>query len=277
VPGSKLSAVADILDYQIGSTWGKSIIKQDSLENSSPAIRRAAKATARVRLGFGGATAFAIGQRGDQVLMATNHHVIGSEDQCQNAGISFEMLGISSLQCDRIIETSTDLDLTIFTISGTTAEQVSKIVSVAKSFNKDEPRKGRTLATIGYGVAGNPGQRNLMKGLDEDCKIFSPDGESRFMADPDEFNPGPHMTWMFAIGCDVSHGDSGSAIVDRESGDVIGIVSTGKIPKDVKVRESTYLSGIYDAASEDVWKELTYAVPASKIWELLGSALEQPK
>lgn len=273
LPDSKLATLSSTLDYQIGPTWGKQIVTQESLENQSPAFQRAAKATARVRLGFGGATGFVIGERDGQPLLATNHHVIGADSACSSAKISFEMLGITNLRCDKIITTNTDLDLTIFTVSGATEDQKKTLKTVARSFEEGESRKGMKLLTIGYGVAANSGQKNLMSGQDDDCKVFSPDGEVRFMADPDEFNPGPYKTWMFATGCDVSHGDSGSAIVDRETGAVVGILSTGKIPKNSVVREQSYLSKIFDESSEDVWKELTYAVPASKIKELVGADL----
>ena len=112
-----------------------------------------------------------------------------------------------------------------------------------------------------------------MSEQDDDCKVFSPDGEMRFMADPDEFNPGPFKTWMFATGCDVSHGDSGSAFVDRDTGAVVGILSTGKVPKNVAVQNEDYLTKIYETSADDVWKELTYVVPASKIVEILGDFL----
>jgi hypothetical protein len=62
-------------------------------------------------------------------------------------------------------------------------------------------------------------------------------------------------------------GDSGSAVVDRLSGDIIGILSSGKHPKVSKVRQSKYLTKIFDESSDDVWEELTFFVPASKILE----------
>lgn len=273
LPSSKLAGLAGITDYQIGPTWGKTVVTKESLLTETPAFQRAAKATARVRIGFGGATAFLIGEKNGETVLATNHHVIEDQEGCNGASISFEMLDIKGLKCDKVLTSNTDLDLTIFTVSGLTAEQKATLAPVAKSFKNAESTKGMKLLTIGYGVAGNNGQRNLMSGQDNDCKTFSPDGEVRFMADPDEFNPGPYKTWMFATGCDVSHGDSGSALVDRETGDVVGILSTGKIPKNKVVREESFLTRIFNESSEDVWKELTYAVPASKIIEIVGEHL----
>ncbi len=277
LPSAALASFSSVLDYQIGPTWGKVIVTRDSLAKESPAFQRAAKATARVRLGFGGATAFVIGEKDGKTILATNHHVIQDQAGCNSAKISFEMLNIINLRCDRLIKTSTDLDLTIFSISGLSQAQQETLRTVSKSFDPGETRKGTKLLTVGYGVAGNDGQKNLMSGQDSDCKTFSPDGEVRYMADPDTFNPGPYKTWMFATGCDVSHGDSGSAIVDRETGDVVGILSTGKIPKDKVVREAGFLSRIFDDVSEEVWMELTYAVPASKIVEIFSQDLADLK
>jgi Trypsin-like peptidase domain len=256
-----------VSDYQIGSSWGKKQVTQAILDSESPIFKRLAHATGKVSVGFGTATAFVIGEKNGKVLMATNHHVIEDQAGCGGSRLSFEFLGLRNLACDTVITTSTDLDLTLFTLKNVTPEAKAKLLAVAKAFSTDLPRKGQKLLTIGYGVASNP-SGNLMSGQDDDCKTFSPDEEIRFMADPDEFNPGPYKTWMFATGCDVSHGDSGSAIVDSETGDVVGILSTGKIPKNARVRDAAYLSDIYDSSSEDVWKELSYMVPSSKIMEL---------
>lgn len=261
-------------DYQIGPEWGKKIVKKDSLDSQTKVFQKLAKGTAKIGFGFGGATGFAIGEKDGDVVLATNHHVIGGTKDCKSANISFEMLGISRLKCDKILVTSTDLDLTIFTISGASADAKAKILEVAMPFDTAPSKKGTQLLTIGYGIAGgNDSQKNMMAGQDSDCKTFSPDGEMRFMADPDELNPGPHKTWMFATGCDVSHGDSGSALVERRTGKIVGILSTGKIPKSPKVRDADYLKQIFDEASEDVWKELTFAVPSDKIIEVVGSYL----
>ena len=266
------NATGSIEDYQIGPSWGKSPVTQADIDSGSPVFKRAALATAKVNIGFGSATAFVLGEKNGTLLFATNHHVIEDQDGCTMARLTFEYLGLKRLACDEVIDTNTDLDLTIFTIKDLPADAKSKLMTVAKSFTKSSPGKGTNLLTIGYGVAGNPGGK-LMAGQDQDCKTFSPDGEARFMADPDELNPGPYKSWMFASGCDVSHGDSGSAVVDRATGEVVGILTTGKIPKSPKVRDAYYLKSIYDSASEDVWKELSYVVPASKIQEIAGDFL----
>ena len=58
-------------------------------------------------------------------------------------------------------------------------------------------------------------------------------------------------------------------------GEVVGIISTGKIPKNPVVREAAFLTRIFDESAEEVWQELSYAVPASKILEVVGDSLPQ--
>ena len=274
MPSDLKSSEASIADYQIGPEWGKTPVTAQYLAAATPQLQKAARATARVSLGFGGATAFVIGEKNGAVRLATNHHVIENASGCRGARISFPLLNIKNITCDKIIGTWTDLDLTVFTVAGLTQAQHDDLMKVATDFSYDAPiRKGQKLMTIGFGIAGNPSQQNMMAELDSDCKVYSKDGESRFIADPDEVNPGPYKTWAFSMGCDVSHGDSGSAMFDRDTGAVVGLLFTGKIPKDPEARQRSWLDDQYNTNSEGVWKELSFAVPATKIKELAGGTL----
>jgi hypothetical protein len=116
----------------------------------------------------------------------------------------------------------------------------------------------------------------MVANQDSDCKVFSETGDFRKLADPDDFNPGPDKVWSFANACDVSHGDSGSAYVDHRTGDLIGLVWTGRIPKSPQVASSAYLDGMLAAKSPDIWKELSYTVPAASIRDGLKAALSGP-
>ena len=260
------------LDYQIGPSWGKSPVTKSTLDRGNSVFKRTALATGKVTVLFSSATAFVIGEKSGEVVLATNHHVIEDQLYCDESIVTFEFLGIRRLACDKVLASSTDLDLTIFTVKGLSAEAKASLLSVAKSFSSKEPKKGTQLLTIGYGSASNP-ESVLMAGQDSDCKTFSEDGALRFMADPDEVNTSPFKVWAYATGCDVSHGDSGSAIVDRNTGDIVGILTTGKIPKNKTIRDQSYLKQIYDDSAEDVWSELTYVVPSSKITEMMSEHL----
>lgn len=273
---SELNANGEIADYQIGPEWDKKIVNTKYLETATPQFKKAAAATAKVSFLLGGATAFALGEKDGVIRLATNHHVIEGEKDCGEATISFPLLKINNLRCATIIGTWTDIDLTVFTITGYTEEQRTAILAVATDFSYDAPiRKGESLMTIGFGIAGNSAMRNMMADTGSDCKIYSKDDDTRFVSDPDEVNPGPYKVWALSVGCDVSHGDSGSAMFDKETGAVVGILSTGKIPKNKVVLSRQWLDDQYTSDGEGVWKELTLAVPASKISEIAGPTLRR--
>jgi hypothetical protein len=252
-------------DYRIGDEWGKRPVTLESLQSARPAFRRAALATARV----GGATGFYLGTFHGAHVMATNHHVFSYERACLGGRIRFPLLGVEGI-CEKFLGTWSDVDLALFTIRVSDAD-AAKLESVAANFLFGEDvRAGQNLLTIGFGVAGNS-SRQAMANEDSDCYVFSDAGDYHFMADPDRWNPGSYRAWSFALGCDVSHGDSGSAIVDRESGSVVGIIWTGNIPKSPAAQSSQGLNEMFRNRSEGIWTELSYAVPAKKIGEYLRS------
>lgn len=252
-------------DYRIGDEWGKRPVTPESLTGARPAFRRAALATARV----GGATGFYLGKFRGAHVVATNYHVYSSERACVGGRIRFPLLGVEG-SCENFLGTWSDIDLALFTIRVSEAD-AAKLEAVAGNFRFGEDvRPGQTLLTVGFGVAGN-NMRTTMANEDSDCYVFSDSGDYRFMADPDRWNPGSYRAWSFALGCDVSHGDSGSAIVDRESGNVVGIIWTGKIPKSDAAQSSRGLDEMFRARADSMWTELSYAVPAKKIGEHLRS------
>lgn len=270
------SAVSGPNDYRLGDEWGKQEVTQAMLAAATPAFRRAALATART----GGGTGFYLGQFAGQHVVATNHHVYPRASACLGTTIWFPLLGASG-RCEAFLGSWSEVDLALFTLSVSAAD-AARLTPVAGSFAfADDLSAGQRLLTIGFGSAGNPGGR-VMANQDSDCYVFSESGEYRLMADPDRWNPGSYRAWSFALGCDVSHGDSGSAIVDRDSGRVVGIIWTGRIPKSRAAQSSASLRRMFDAKSEARWEELSYAVPARKIGEFLervaeGSVPEQTR
>lgn len=262
--------VAD--DYRIGDEWGKKPVTAKDL-SSSPHFERMATATARVR---GGGTGFYMGKYNGMHLLATNNHVCPEKDTCSWAGaVEFPLLK-KSYTMSRYIGTWTDIDLAILAIE-VPKEDEALLASLASpfAFNTDV-YTGQELTTIGFGVGSNPG-RVMVANQDNDCKVFSAEGEYRHLKDPDDYNPGPHLVWSFANGCDVSHGDSGSAMMDRRTGEVIGIIWTGKIPKNTLVQDSKYLQELLRKPSEVIWKELSYAVPAVMMKKVLLQAITDKK
>lgn len=256
--------------YQLGSEWGKKAVKFDDVSSYPLSFQKAALATVKV----GGATGFYIGEHNGYHLVATNHHVLPRRGACLGRKVKFDMLG-KSFVCKKFFGHWTDIDFALFAIDVKSQEdaQALSAISIDMDFYS-QVYQGQKLLTIGFGAANNP-RRQLVGNIDADCKVFSQAGDYRFMDDPDVLNPGSYKAWSFALGCDVSHGDSGSAIVDRLSGKVVGIIWTGKIPKKSKVQDSAYLSQMLSNNSPEIWMELNYAVPATKIKEVLQNLIDR--
>lgn len=251
--------------YQIGTEMGKYPVTADVLKKESDLFRRAAKATAYT----GNATAFYLGTFNGYHMMASNHHVYERASQCLNRTLRFPFLGNKGFVCKKFFGSWSDVDLSLFAIEVKKDDDLKELEAVAKNFDFKGSIKQKTpLMTFGFGIANNRTQK-MMYNQDSDCKVFSADDDFRFLGDPDELNPGTYKAWSFSVGCDVSHGDSGSAMVDKETGDIIGLLWTGKIPKNPVVRNEGYTDKILKDNSEDIWKELTLAVPAPKIGDFL--------
>lgn len=254
-------------DYRIGDEWGKKPVTIADLEHASPAFRRAALATAKT----GGATGFYLGKFAGYYVMATNHHVFPAAWGCLGSTLRFPLLNIS-VRCSKFFGSWPEIDLALFAVDLSSAD-AAKLDAVAGNFAfREDLKKGEELLTIGFGIADNPNREEVAE-QDADCKVFSGDGEYRLMGDPDEFNPGDYQAWSFSHGCDCSHGDSGSAMVDRNSGKVVGIIWTGRIPKKPAIQRSDYLQRLFESGGEEIWTELSYAVPAKKMGEFLAAQL----
>lgn len=254
--------------YRMGDEWGKKPVTQEMLQKETAAFKRAAYATAKV----GGATGFYLGKFGSRYLMATNHHVFETAGSCSRYSIEFPLQDYF-VPCKTIFGSWPEIDLAIFEVQ-LTREQEAALAPYGKNFafNKDVTA-GENLMTFGFGFADN-WRREMVVNQDSDCKVFSGKGEYRLLGDPDDVNPADYKAWSFSNGCDVSHGDSGSAMVDRTTGEVMGIIWTGRIPKSAAVQSSAYLDKMFQSKSEEIWTQLSYAVPAAKMKTVLSQKLK---
>ncbi len=262
------SRVGDTKDYRIGDEWGKIRVTKVMMDSETPAFVRAVSATAKLPKG---GTGFYLGKFNNEHILATNHHVCPTRSYCDGDNVSFPVFK-KKFKVVGFYITLPQIDLTLLKIKVKEQDE-AELMAVAKnfSFQKDVTR-GMELLTSGFGVGGNPGSV-MMVNQDSDCKVYSGDGEYRLMADPDTMNPGSYKAWSFAHSCDISHGDSGSAMVERSTGDVVGIVWTGKLPKSKFVQSSAELIHLLNNPSEAIWEELAYAVPAPKIADSLRKIL----
>ncbi|OFZ19292.1 MAG: hypothetical protein A2Z20_06315 [Bdellovibrionales bacterium RBG_16_40_8] len=259
------------LRYQIGEEWGKKPVTEEDLQKN-PYFRRMANATARVRRG---GTGFYIGKYNGKFIMATNHHVCPAESYCTGKEVvEFPLLGYRA-GMNEFYGSWPEIDLALFAISVEPKEKetIDILEKIASPFAFDNNLyRGEKLLTVGFGIADNMLQK-MVANQDSDCIVFSGDKEYRLMSDPDAFNPSDYQAWSFSNGCDVSHGDSGSAMMDRDTGQVIGIIWTGKIPKSSKVQSKAYLQNLLQNPNEDIWSELSYGVPAVHMKRYLNEQL----
>ncbi len=249
-------------DYRIGDEWGKKLISSDDLRN--PIFARAARATVQVR----SATGFYLGKFNGTHIVATNHHVCTNTTACNGVTLTFPLLRLQA-KVSKTLGSWPEIDLALLALAPIPQSTEQTLLPIAKNFDFTASLyPGQLLLTIGFGVADNWLQQ-MVANQDNDCKVFSQANDFRLMGDPDSLNPSNYRAWSFSSGCDVSHGDSGSAMVDRSNGKPIGIIWTGKIPKSSKIQKSTYLNEMLKNPSEEIWTELSYAVPAMKIKEVI--------
>lgn len=257
---SEEALLADI--YQMGSTWGKHPVSSVDLTENS-AVARAVSATGSLR----GATTFYLGTFNGRHVIATNRHVCPTAQRCLEKPVTFPVLGITT-NVSEYYGGWPDIDLALLAVSLTPSE-ASALDTVGRNFDFNASlHAGEPLVTAGFGVYRNEARR-LVVGYDRDCRVFSAANDFRFMLDPDRINPSRSQVWSFANGCDISHGDSGSALVDRDTGDVVGILWTGAFPKTDDAQDSDNLESWLAAGAPEIWTQLNYGVPARKIGEHL--------
>ena len=250
--------------YRVGDEWGKKVLVGRDLRNKKlkfvEVLRRTAKSTAKVAKGTG----FYLGQFNGFHLIATNYHVhvrLVNEPEDYKV-IEFPFLDLS-FNFGRIFGAWLEIDLALFAINVDSKWDRKELQSVAKNFSFDYPiTRNQELLTVGFGRAKNH-YSGMVGTWDSDSKVFSGDNEFKIKYGLDE--KGKKVgTWAFAVGCDASDGDSGSPIVTRDTGDIIGLL-WGVAPRTPIARSSQSLDNMIKENSPAIWNELNYAVPAAKI------------
>jgi hypothetical protein len=249
----------DIGDYQLGSEWGKRVVDNASYQAGGPKFQRAVLAT--VFLPQAGGTAIYLGKFNGVHVVATNHHVCEHGVDCLDGDAIFTALQ-KKYTLKMWIVSVKEIDLTLMAIDVPPADE-PMLARVAQNFafHRDvhfqEP-----LLTLGYG--GNS-TRLLTAGYDTDCRVLSRTAQYVALADPDTTAPSPDRVWSFANGCDISHGDSGSPLISRLTGEILGLIWTGGTPKQAMAKNSNWIASVANAQSAEVWTQLSYGVPAVKM------------
>lgn len=275
---------AKAITYQIGESWGRERLSAEllSLKNSQ-ALDHAAKVTGGYLGPWSEGTFVYVGYFNGKHLAATNYHVVSANgcNKEENDGffsrVFFYSLPESVIFCTKVLVLEKSVDFALVEIEETGSNGLDSLPPSKFNF-EGIAGKGTELITLGYGsYLSEPyiESRTPQVSMDEFCKVFSEADDVRLAIDPDKINPASYRAWSTVIGCEISHGDSGSAVFDRnEAGVIHGLVWTGAFPKPSIVRSYLGVKGLFDGASEDSWQSLNYAIPAAKIYEFLQTWLK---
>lgn len=252
-------------DFQIGESWGVRPLTLSTIrEENNFVISRMASNVAQITTPFAKGTAFYLGKHNGDHLMATNAHVMKNIPSCRVSPVVFRftLYGVT-MTCDKIITIRRDVDFALLTLSENDVSEafLNELNPLKLAFNGDVI-KNTMVYSAGYGEFQNA-KGNLTLKDDQDCRIYSATNTFRRLEDQGKL--GTKKIPSMAIGCDISPGDSGSPIVDRNSGDVLGLVWSTHTPKPITMRSRTFLDGLQAEIDPNIWEHMAYAIPASEI------------
>ncbi|WP_413584525.1 hypothetical protein [Bdellovibrio sp. HCB274] len=287
----------EIAIYQKGDQWSVGDITEEYLKN--PIIKKAYSANVHV----GAASGIYLGKFKGKHIVATNSHVADGPKECKN--FPPKVMFDSNIWSDTVgcIGAWPEIDLALLVVKpydvnaweegaeslGPEAYELGEKAVAGRGVNlafNTIPEFEAPLLNIGFGIAGDasPDRGNPLKisvpriTFDDDCRVLSQTGEVRLLFDPDTINPLGYAAWSFANGCDTSHGSSGSLLMNRETGEILGVEWTGTWTKaGEEPISSQEIAEISRGNSPEVWSRLNYAVPAFKIKEFLLKQVRSKK
>jgi len=257
--------------FQIGPQWDAKIVTNTFLTNRNDFLTsKLALATMKIATPWASGTGFFVGKYNRQYLIATSAHVLKNIPTCVILPVhAIFTLQNKSYNCHKIIGVWNEIDLAIFSIREKKSEKFLKNLNPMKFDFNDPYKHGSALMTMGYGTYRNT-EGDLTLKESRDCMIYSPSGEFGRITQSDQ-NRDQKVTTkemtVFATGCDISAGDSGSALINRQTQKVVGMVWTTTSPKPDKILTDTYLDSLISGQqdSNDVWKYFSYGVSAPTI------------
>ncbi len=267
---------------QIGPTWGRETVTPEMLEldsakgGPSDAFKRLAHSVALITVprGLGGSTAFYLGKFDGFSIVATASHVADAMSECvkaKNCEFRFVMSKFKKpAQMEELLGQWEQIDLALFsvTLDKDLEDELETSAGPMKFASKVE--RGTPLLTMGFGSLHNP-SIELRSNQDEDCLVFSEAGKYKLLRFPKD-----RHAWVFLHGCDSSPGDSGSPIVDRNTGELLGLITGSSATGDSRVIERGFMDSLRDESKiPEAWATLGYGVPIDKIREVVRGLLPQ--
>ena len=252
-------------DFQIGASWdAQNLTTQNVIDTNNFVISQGASSTVLIRTLFAKGTGVFLGQFNDRYLVATNAHVLKNIPTCAVTPVVVQFkLANLAYTCSKVIGIWPDVDFALITLRTRNGSHAFlDQLNPPKMAFKRPLLKNTMLYSFGHGAFQNS-DNNLTLKAGDDCRIYSGDNTLRRLQDPNQ--EGAKKVPSFAVGCDISPGDSGSPLIDRNSGEIYGLVWSTQTPKPLTVRSSAYMQRLRAENSDEVWSNLAYGVPATAI------------
>ena len=270
------STTADPNCFRLGNEWSKVELKSEiDLKTFPSELHPAARGSVQLMLGGSG---ILLGEFAGKLVVASAAHICEQNfgGPCGPMYLmgSFKFLGIN-YRATNIIGFWPEVDLMLFTIEVDSKDK-EKLITVGANFDFSSTLdQDLPLAIASYTLI-KDSTGNLQLSSDSDCRILSSTSETRLITDPDQIMPDKTKRWAFAMGCDAGPGDSGGAVIDRQSGLLVGLVWTGNSSQKNTARSSDGLAKIQQENDSQLWSRVSYASPAPKIAEYLKKSLRDP-
>lgn len=243
----------------IGKWERKSINTSD--KNIDPVTKSIAETTAFISHSNGTGTGIYIGQIGEFHLLLTSAHVIMNQKKFLCKDTLSITINSKRAICNRVITYQKNNDLVILEISFLDPPGPNtSLLRFKTSFSKEE-----LLINVGYATE-NSALTGLTSNSDEYCRVFSNQIK--------QLSVKKNSVWSMAIGCDSSPGNSGSAIVNRDSGEILGIIWGVGQSKERELKNKFFIDHLNISTDDSIWKFLTYATPSLKIQQQLIKDIE---
>lgn len=256
------------VSYQIGEDWSRIFFKNFTNDR---VLNHVLSATAKVEipasLGIVPAqgSAFYVGQFNGEYLMMTNHHVISNFSQCRYPGPGRVRAKITfatgdHYDCARIVATFENIETTFFTINVPDSKKGLFQNLALKLDFKRTYKAGDKLLTAGYGTFDNPRAKLTYENSDT-CELVSNTSEPHWLSFVNSKSKRTVQAWSFSHACEISPGDSGSPIVSRLTGKVIGLNWATETNKPMSLRDSATIQNMIQDQDPFMWRDLSYGVP----------------
>jgi hypothetical protein len=254
-----LHAVVAFAQPQQGDTWSRIPVTSSMIAENGDVFRSLVSSTVHVN----GATGFYLGVFAGLPVLITARHVMPDQASCTGRDVVFyadetegSALEEKHFTCDRLLGAWDGVEISLFTLAPSAGADAGFLTGFLDG--KGLPlgldaqiSPFEMLETMGHGGEQNP-LGLLTADLGSDCYVANA---------TDDFRYRDNQTWSMALGCNESAGDSGSPVVERATGLVLGMVWGGHTDKEDALAKSAYLRQIVQSNSPEIWEQLNYAIP----------------